>query len=69
MAKIPNLPQFTPKTNASGGGVAFSSDDWHKLRTAMDDIIRALSELNNEVNGPGSGSGDGYPPQLGHSRI
>ena len=69
MAKIPNPPQFTPKSR-NNGQLQLSNDDWYKLRTAIDDIIRAMGELNNDITtGVGSGSGGGYPPQLGHSRI
>lgn len=70
MAKIPNLPQFTPKIRAEGG-VQFSKDDWYKLRTTLDDIIRAMNEMNQEIGSVGSSSVQqfAYPPQLGHSRI
>jgi hypothetical protein len=70
VAKIPNPPQFTPKIRAEGS-VQFSKDDFYKLRTAIDDIIRAMREMNDEIGAGGSSSVQqlAYPPQLGHSRI
>lgn len=59
MARIPNPPQFEAKY------------DRYKIRQFVEEMIRAMNELNQEVQsgGGGGGSSRGYPPQLGHSRI
>lgn len=58
MATIPNPPQFEEEY------------DVYKLRQFVEDMIRALRELNDEVgSGGSSASSRGYPPQLGHARI
>jgi hypothetical protein len=59
MAQIPNPPQFD------------ATYDVYKQRQFVEDMIRALRELNNEVSSGGSSSSSSrsYPPQLGHARI
>jgi hypothetical protein len=59
MAQIPNPPQFE------------ENYDMYKMRTFVDDMIRALRELNNELESVtgSAASSRSYPPQLGHARI
>lgn len=53
----PSLPQFDPG----------ETDDLRtqKLRTFVDEMSRWVEDVSSSS----SGSGDGYPPQLGHARI
>lgn len=64
MAKIPNPPQFERG----------ETDDrrLYKHRQFVEEVIRTLRELNEEVTNIGGSSAvssRAYPPQLGHSRI
>ncbi len=55
MAQLPNPPQFEKEY------------DVYKLRQFVEDLIRTITQLNDEVAaGGGGGGGDGYPAQLGH---
>lgn len=57
MAQVPSPPQFE------------ESYDVYKMRQFVEDVIRSLEQLNQEVasgGGGGSGTGDGYPAQLGY---
>jgi hypothetical protein len=55
MAQLPNPPQFEKEY------------DVYKLRQFTEEMIRTLTQLNDEVGtGGGGGAGDGYPAQLGH---
>jgi hypothetical protein len=56
MAQLPNPPQFEKEY------------DVYKLRQFVEEMVRTLTQLNDEVaaGGGGGGGGDGYPAQLGH---
>lgn len=60
MAQIPNPPQFEPNER--------EAVRLYKQRQFVEEVIRAIQQLNNEVSSSSSGSG-GYPAQLGHAGI
>lgn len=58
MAQIPNPPQFE------------EDYDVYKMRQFVEEMIRTLRALNDDVAAASSGGTTrGYPPQLGHARI
>lgn len=40
----------------------------YKHRQFVEDVIRAIQQLNTEIGG-GGGGGDGYPAQLGYMGV
>lgn len=53
----PSLPQFDSGET--------EEQKTEKLRMFVDELTRWVEDVSSSI----SGSGDGYPPQLGHARI
>lgn len=66
---IPNPPQFRNAPRAEGGDAQpFTADDFYKLRQFVEDMVRAMKQMDSSITAV-SGTSSGYPPQLGHARI
>lgn len=73
MANIPNPPQFNSSAR-NDGTTQFTGQDFYKLKQFVEEMIRAMRQLDSEVQSLSGGGGSGiagrsYPPQLGHSGI